>query len=617
MQYLYGSRCDEALTAFERQYHKYLIHNLSLHPQQILWHVQLSGILDPTLYVGRERDAAFLAVVPLIIVRFDDTAPSDKRYRKLARIIHAGLYHDTHDSVRILLKKQGIATSLLSPALPPTRNPLINLVDTSANRNQGARIINPAEHNTKIEFENNLKAHLRSQYFDHRKSFPEVLARISQKTEEYAVLCDLLYNSEQPLVPLERLFHIETLIQKTQMEILNDTGNPYDGYFFLHEFAPSRLLKEKKPPATCYSKLSKYWVKFIERQANDNTSQLLSEVGQSALPKANPRFYEKVVAQERRRIHRDLLASKDLNEHARKSPIDILVLDPDARPLIAIEFDGKDHQKSDQQTKDRLKNIGLELLHVPCIRIESKYRPPPDDDRGVRVSQFDRQKRKEASDHERLCAFIFSYFVERQHRIRQSRSYSTEDPISDFSELLNETGSDPQYLSEFRKQLEKMNFSDPLDQESVRIDSSRFSQLPDDEQRKIAVDSFQLSYELWSHAGDDSGLFQEILSVSQYRIKYLRKAYGEHSLQFETEMSGPNSKFTGTLIISDNSGRVVDRSELTINAIPGNWTARRFMPLLDAGYSSRYFYGAFLFHELVNTAYERMIRKFSRKQPQP
>lgn len=569
---VYGDRRPKLLTPFELTLHKCLTTRLSVNPYRLAWHVPLSQIFNHKDY-PKLSSLILNHSIPFIIIDLP----------RNAHVIGVGLYPETDPRIVRLLEQAEIAVFHLHDDGDRACQQFISLIKTYREPTKTRTLINSSEFKTKLEFETNLRNHLKSQYFDHNRSFVEAANGTSDLGKMAALYHWILLHESEPRIPVDRLNAIEKQLSDFRNRLLIERGDPYDNYLFLHEFSVARLFIYDKPAET-FDHLSDYWRERIDAIAKNRLHANPLFPSNSTNSITSDEFYARRLDHECKNVHSEILNDSDsLNDSLQQHSIDILVLTPEGQPVIAIEFDGPHHDDLSKQQKDKLKNDALYQLGIPCLRIPYWFRPLKE--KGSRITSADRRRYQSANDHKKLCAFIFSWFAERAHRryheLPRYKAELKQRSDDELAALIEERKSPPEHITNVQTLREELSLEDV-----------------------IGSDVDLMFYELKTNLHNDSLFSQEIADMTRYKESYLKKQYGEDSLIFSRIETPDHSELTEALEIRDQSGRIIEKSELSIFSIGGSW-----YKLIDNAPAVVFLY---THNRLIDAAYNRMIRKYSK-----
>lgn len=587
MRRVFGKRRKEPLTDFEQSLYKCLTERIGLNPYHILFHVPLSQVLDPSDYQGRKKSIIFQSTAPLVLLETE----------QYANISGIGLYPNHDKEVSILLRQAGITLFELVPTLGGNCNALVGITNELRTHKANKTLINKFEFQAKRETEKSLREILTRQFFSQRNSLLRWKRTVDAPKIDFLDLGFLISSDN---TPLEALYRVEQFIDKRRDHFIKENFDPYADYYFLHEFSVSRLI-EPLPLANRYEDISDHWNDVIQgivkQRLIDPTTKPSGRVTDVSHEKFTNRQQETLAKRIHEEIHRD---SDRLNQYLERSCIDLLVLNPDAVPVVAVEFDGPRHDEPEKKEKDELKDLGLALLGIPCIRIHYSHR--------LKDGKHTANEKAIENCHKQYFAFIFTFFIERLHRNREFRLHS-EHVRKNMDRYVGEAikrEQDPEIrklMEEFSRKLEEKGLMEA--DKSRNVDSRTFEEL-DDREKEIFVEEHENMYfETETSVQDENGLISEIFDTTRSKEMHLRKAYGDKCIDIKPIADTESRTLKAVLIIRNETGAPIETRELSLPPLLGSWRSQ-------IGDPNKLDY-AFLRSHLIDQAYQTMIRRFREK----
>lgn len=595
---VYGKRRTELLTDSERSLYACLTEKIGLNPHRILFHVPLSQVIDPkTIDDRKSRNLVFLSTLPLVLLDLP----------RQAKVSGVGLYSDQNKEISILLRRKGIPVFKLATKAKADCNSFVDILDNLRKEDSTRPLVNRSEFGIKQELEISLRGMLSEQFYSQRNSFLRTLQGIDGIGVEFLDMQGFVYGGKDPSLPIEALHRIETLIKQDRDRYIKENGDPYRDFYFLHEFSISRLIEEL-PLADQYDNVSGYWKDRIREIASRRLNSKEAVAASKKTTKAHPRIQDRRLQESERRVHEEIVgASQKFNEFLRKTAIDVLVLNPDAQPVVAVEFDGPDHDKPKQKEKDEWKDVALAQLGIPCIRV-------PYSQRTCRSAKSPRTDVVIEKQSKLYFAFVFTFFVERLHRKREARRRRNEverniDRYVDRSiAQQRELESDPALSMLLADVDRKAGEMVPKEMGKCQSNTSRSFEELDETDRQIQFSIIdEILFEADTSVGNDEGLIEEIVDTTRVKESYLKKAYSENCLDMKVCKENEEGTIKAVLSVKNDRGRAIGTRELSLRPLPGSWgwcVGGRVRNRLNS---------AFLYAQLVDQAYQSMIHYFRKK----
>ncbi len=515
------------LTDAEIDCHAFLHEKLQIGRYKLLWHVPLSQILHR---VSVPENSFFRSTATLAVL--------DKEYEALVVALGVDASFDP-ETLACLRKCVPIVHVIDWSATTPCQR-LLTLVTTSAGRANAKLVINEPEFRTKQAFEDFLKAHMLNPYFDNSRSRLETAGTAITLPRDVAAAASAFRFSDF-VVELGLKNGTRGILDRVsswrsqQVEMLNKYRNPLRGYYFLHEFLLAAMIERPPGIVTDYGSLTDAMHERLKGLAQSKIAGVYDEPFHRWSKNQSPDFVRRRVNLEKRRIFQDSQHqnTKKLGEHLAKSPVDIMVLNSAALPVLAIEFDGQTHDKLEQKEKDHLKDQALSQLGIPLIRISSIY--------PIRLTQSDQSRKdfkyikRRVQETEQFVSYIFDFLVAR--KLRKERTVQYKEWVKENIQALTDEEIDRRSDNSRYEKLDKelVEAMEKISQKSgktLKEADDAFLAL-DRWQQEASVESLAQGYdELEAHAEDDS-LIEEVAERNERKLDLLKELFGDGAVAVE------------------------------------------------------------------------------------
>jgi len=568
---LWAEARKRCLTETQQACHAALTDKLEVSRYKLLWHVPLSQLVAPECIPSQQKYSYFRTRVDLVLL--------DKEYdgsvEAVGVDVNSPLFQVAKDYLRPLVPIfHEIDWNQSSPCerlLAALRHP--------AETHRPQEVINEPEFKTKMKFEEFLTTYMQNAYFDNTLSRMEVVSHNTQTKSGwmYRMLDDIQFEPSVTPSAQKRLIN-----QKMEfLSQLDTQRNPLKGFYFLHEFSLRQIIADPPGIATEYDNLSAAMHRRLYVLAKRAVAKKAGKDFDAWLSGQDHGFARRRLENEKRQIfEKSCTDSKELIKHVSTTSLDIMILDPKAEPLLAVEFDGRLHKRKEQQDKDWLKDRALSVLGVPSVRISSDYPIAPTQQYIQRkTARFKKQRIRETRE---FVAYIFYFLLTLKLRNNETAAYErwvqAPENISTLVDDHKRTFKE-QDISSLLDELcpyiqgDSHRLRGELDERSF-LDLERWQQEID-----IQVTAVEF-YRYETNDGSPIALIDELEDRRDKKLNWIKARFGEQSVILEITANAlhRDALVKGSLVIQPKDGGRFPRYEQTVHKLGGNWT--EFVPAL-------------------------------------
>ncbi|KAA6185283.1 DUF2726 domain-containing protein [Thiohalocapsa marina] len=583
---LWAERKKALLSDAEQACHSFLSKKLNINHYRILWHTPLSQFINTEN--GKGVDKSQIATLLLINKDYDAT-------------VEAAVVPSNFDKTALACLRNLIPVVYQSDITDSQSwQHLLTLVAKAGQRSKEKTIINEPEFRTKQHFEESLKRHMLNPYFDNTRSRMEIVMRLTDAGKLYSLANDLELSDITDARTKMRIGEFK----REQIDLMNESRNPLAGFYFLHEFSMAAMIKDPPGIAGKYDALSDNLHLRLRNLAVSKIAANHEEGFENWRKGQDQEFVKRGIEIEKERIFQDSVKkSKHFNDYFRKSPVDLMILDPKGEPVVAVEFDGQLHQKKKQQDKDRLKEMALFQLDIPLIRISSDFPIRPTD--LYRSKKKNRASGKRIQETKEFVSYIFDYFLTSRIRKNELESFKLYVDENLDSLVLDERNRQPQKMDrEFESKLYKLDNHELLtSQKQVHSFLSRDNSSQEEFEELIRTGQEVLfEYNIKVHSPEL--IIEEVGERNREKSTWLREQLKSKSLDFELKFEVDNKRrsnyCTGWVVLYEKGAPLEFQDQafpsVAVPRVGGSWLM--FIP------SSSQFISEFLVSRLLSQIYE-------------